>query len=105
MLDFSPPDYIRRARKILEQVFEGLQAEHEAIFALMHLDSTQQTLVSMRRLLDCCTLEPEVVDHLIKCLAEMLRYAERVDEEDFLDIVLAANLYIQKVAALYNTDF
>jgi len=103
---FSPPEYILRARKILEDVEAGLMTVgNQANFALVHLESTQKVLESMRRLLNCCTLEPEVIDHLLKSLSEMVTSAERVDEDDFLDIMLSLNLYIQKVAAHYNTDF
>lgn len=102
MWNFSPPDYIQRARTIVEAVDQELR---QAEFAPIHSESTQRTMVSMRRLLDCCVLEPEVVEHLIKCLSEMMKCAKRAEEEDFLDIMLAVNQYIQKVAALYHTDY
>jgi hypothetical protein len=105
MSNFSPPDYIERARSMLDAVDEGLRTSHQAHFVLMHEQTTRRTMASMRRLLDCGELEPAVVEHLLKCLGEMLQSANRGDEEDFLDIMLALNQFIQRVAAHYYTDF
>lgn len=103
-MNFRPPDHVQRARAMIESVGQGLRTRHRANFALMHEVSSQRTLEAMRQLLDCWELEPEVVEHLLRCLGEMLRCANVADEDGFLDIMISVNQYIQRVAADYCTN-
>jgi len=57
--------------------------------------AVQRTLVSMRKLMRERS-EPKIVDHLTKCLEQIIKCVRDADEEGLLSVLIAVNQFMEK---------